>query len=72
MVESSSYEVRITVEEKRKKEAMVHFLLNTYKKYYPKLLEKRELEAKEAAQAVSVVFWSKYVVDFFPTRVTMN
>ena len=59
MVESSGNEVRMTIEEKRKKEAMIHFLLNTYKKYYPKLLEKRELEAKEAAQAVSVVFLVK-------------
>ena len=53
MVESSGNEVRMTVEEKRKKEAMIHFLLNTYKKYYPKLLEKRELEAKGLLQNVS-------------------
>lgn len=67
MVESSGNEVRMTVEEKRKKEAMIHFLLNTYKKYYPKLLEKRELEAKEAAQAVSVVFLGQnMLLTFFP------
>lgn len=67
MVESSGNEVRMTVEEKRKKEAMIHFLLNTYKKYYPKLLEKRELEAKEAAQAVSVVFFGQnMLLTFFP------
>lgn len=41
-------EYEMTVEEKRHKEAMVQFLFNTYKKYYPQLLEKRKRKVMEA------------------------
>lgn len=71
MIKGNEFGLEMTVAEKRNKEAMVQFLFNTYKKYYPRLLEKREREAMEAAQAASSFFMLSLLTRF-PTRVKIK